>query len=231
MKTRLTLILSLLSAICLVAPVRAATPVPLDQLISTNGSLTVGDKKFSDFGFGGDTNKIRPSDILVETLMFPGGYLGLRFSGNMVANGTDLDFALFYSAQTTNGLPLITQIGQSFMLTGTGNGGFILIGESIFDLGFFVGSTVAHSSIGFADFVDPPGEPQLGDDLIVNPPLRKVWVTKDVHLFANDTNSTVGVLNLDQNYCQNILSLICGPNKVVECGTPWDFDPPTATNF
>src|SRR6185503_69994 len=71
-----------------------------------------------------------------------------------------------------------------------------------FDQGFFHGHVIAQSSIGFADFIDPPGEPIQGDRLVINPPLQKVWVTKDLHLIANDAQSSVGLTKVEQQFCQ-----------------------------
>ncbi len=214
----------------LATPVFAAGPVSLLQLIQTNGSLTEGDKLFSSFGFIGDSNRIATSNIFVETVSLPGGFLGLKFSGNMSASTPSLDFALFYSVETTNGLPLISEIGQSFVMSATGNGGFVLIGETVFDQGFFVGNNVAQSSIGFADQMDPAGEMVQGDQLIINPPKSKVWVTKDINLIAADSQSSVGLSNVIQVFCQNQIVINCPTNRTAACNTPFTFDEPTATN-
>src|SRR6185369_10566233 len=77
-----------------------AAPVPLKTLIDTHGTLTLGDKKFADFGFSGNVSQIDPATILVEVFGSPGCLGGLRFSGStMTAAGGPLDFELKYSVE------------------------------------------------------------------------------------------------------------------------------------
>jgi hypothetical protein len=120
----------------------------------------------------------------------------------MIAN-TFVDFKLQYRVSASAGL--IVSIGQAFNLTAPGSiGGQILIGEQVYS-GGFMGTTEAHSSVGFitnalGDFEDPIAE---GDDLIVSPGRSVLFIEKDVQL-APFTGGVVGTSILKQSFIQTV---------------------------
>src|ERR1700693_1278488 len=93
MSFRATSVLSVLAAVLVVSAVRAqdtSTSDTLQDLVQTNGSLTIGDKVFNNFDFfaSGLTN-FDPSQIRV-TASFSNGEYFLTWAGNMslVSGGT-----------------------------------------------------------------------------------------------------------------------------------------------
>ena len=187
------------------AGIASADTVPLSSLL-TGGTITIGDKTFGDFSFAcaaGDCSGegITPANISVEAFIDSGVYY-LQFTGDMIS-GSDsvIDFLLRYSVTASAGL--ITMIDQSFGLTSGGTGGTVAISEEVHS-GSFVGPQVALSNVSFVlvgDFEDPVAE--VGDDLIIDPGLSKVWVIKDINLDANE-GGLIGTSRLTQSFHQQV---------------------------
>lgn len=192
-----------------------AAPVNLATLLN-GGSITIGDKTFSDFGFA--SGQFQASDATVEATVDVGGIYHLTFSGPFLSVGmTPSDLSLRYSVATTTGLPLIYAIDQAFELTSSGTGGMVLIGETV-RRDSFVGAMVAQSSLAHVagspdmdDFEDPVAEPLTGDQLNISPALNKVYVTKDVFMMGL-RGGTVGPTKLIQSFHQL-------PTNVPEAGS------------
>lgn len=148
------------------------------------GELQVGDKIFADFAVTG----VDASSVTVVTIGdgTPGNEYGIQINGPFFSyGGTAVDYSFRYTVRTSSGEPLICAIGQSFNLTGFG---FVGIGETVFANGFGIGQPVAQSTVsynfGVGDISDPEGEVLSGDQLIINPSLNKVYVTKDILLVS-----------------------------------------------
>lgn len=175
------------SAIFAAANVANATSYNLGALIASGDSITIGDKIFDDFGFA--SAAFNANDATVTPTVESGVYY-LTFQGPWVVfNGAVADIAIKYTVATTSGQPLITAIGQSYVLSAGGAAGYILIGETV-RTGSFSGPVTAQSSLDFiagvsSDLEDPAAEPLTGDDLIVAPTEAKVYVTKDIFFGAN----------------------------------------------
>jgi len=155
-----------------------------------------GDKIFNGFSTGGSINE----NLVNVTGSQVGDTVFINFGGPFSTAGT-VDFQLFYHVTALAGL--IQSIDQSFNLTSQGTGGSVGIGETVYsDAGRnFI---VANSSIGFflvGDLNDPPGEPAQGDQLVINPALNQVWVSKDIFLHAND-GGLVGATIITQSFHQ-----------------------------
>ena len=182
-----------------------ASPVSLASLVN-GGSITIGDKTFSDFGFA--SAQFQVSDAFVDATVDSRGVYHLTFTGPFISyNSAPSDLSLKYSVATTSGLPLIIGIDQSFELTTGGAGGFVLIGETV-RRDSFMGPTVAQSSLahmtgfpGMDDFEDPIAEPLTGDQLLIQPGLAKVYVTKDVFTLGMP-GGMVGPSRLVQSFHQ-----------------------------
>jgi hypothetical protein len=178
----------------------------LGALISSGDSFTIGDKIFDDFGFA--SAQFNANDATVTPAIDGNGVYHLHFQGPWVAlPGQMADINLNYTVATTSGEPLIEAIGQSYVLSVAGGGGFNLIGETV-RTGSFAGPTTAQSSLSFVtgdpgltDLEDPVAEPLTGDDLIVNPTEAKLWVTKDIFFGANRTG-LIGPTTITQSYYQ-----------------------------
>lgn len=192
-----------------------AAPVNLASLLN-GGSITIGDKTFSDFGFA--SAQFQAADATVEATVDVGGIYHLTFAGPFLSVGvTPSDVSLRYSVATTTGLPLIYAIDQAFELTSSGAGGMVLIGETV-RRDSFIGTMVAQSSLahvagnpGLDDFEDPVAEPLTGDQLNISPALNKVYVTKDVFMMGLP-GGTVGPTKLIQSFHQL-------PTNVPEAGS------------
>ena len=206
---RLSRILGLaLVALIVCAGPAQADPISLASLL-TGGSIQLGDKTFSNFGFqclaGNCVGEgTVPANITVDAFIDAGtgGYV-LQFGGDMIS-ASFIDFKLQYRVSASAGL--IVAIGQSFNLTALGGGGSILIGEQVYSGGFAPGGTTeAHSSVGFVtnafgDFEDPAAE---GDDLLISPGRSVLFVEKDIQLAPN-TGGVVGTSILKQSFHQTV---------------------------
>src|SRR2546430_3541765 len=122
-------ILSLIVAVVLASAAfaSAATTDTLQDLATTGGSLTIGDKTFSNFSFfeNGLTN-FDPSKIQVTASVSNGVYF-LTWDGNMnlVSGGTaSADLVLKYSVTATGGL--IDAIDSSYTGSTQPAGGALL---------------------------------------------------------------------------------------------------------
>jgi hypothetical protein len=198
-----------LAALIVTAGAAQADPVALSTLLN-GGSVHIGDKTFTDFGFqclqgNCAAEGITPANITVDAFIDNAGVYILQFGGDMITSATPVDFKLQYSVAATAGL--IVMIDQSFNLTAVGAGGTIGIGEQVYSGGFPPGGvTEAFSSIGFAtgvggDFEDPVAE---GDDLFITPGRAKLYVEKDVNLAPLPGNIQLGTSILKQSFHQTV---------------------------
>jgi hypothetical protein len=150
----------------------------LQDLVRTGGSLQIGDKVFSNFNFvESGLTSFDPSKIQVTASMQDGIYY-LTWAGNMSlvsANGpASADLVLNYTVSATGGV--IDMIDQSYTGSAQPNGGtFLAVDETVRDSS---GRVVANSHLDAQDLSDPFAE--VGDNLNLNPALRRVSVTKDI---------------------------------------------------
>ena len=136
----------------------------------------------------------------MEARIDSNGVYYLEFQGAFAAlPGERNDWGLQYSAESTGAG--ISMIDQAYNLTG--GEGFVAVGETVWDQGFFQGNKVAQSTVTFNDPIDPPGESSQGDDLIIDPALKKVWVTKDIFVAATG-DSPVGATIISQSFHQPV---------------------------
>ena len=192
----------LMAGAVLASGVAQATLISLDTLMTQKQEIRIGDKVFSDWGFSGE-GPLTAAQIDVDAEQVNDNVYNLYFRGPIIAyNGQTLDYTLSYSVATASGKPLIVGIDQWFNLTAQGNTGIIGIGETVLDANQ---RTVAQSSVGYVfgvtDQEDPAGELIQGDQLVINPGLAKVWVTKDIALKAAP-GGMVGATWLRQSFHQ-----------------------------
>ena len=172
-------LLSVIAAGLLVSAGQATadTTDTLQHLVTTGGSLAIGDKVFSNFDyFASGLSNFNASQIQV-TATFSGGIYYLTWAGNMslVSGGSaTADLLLNYTVTALGGL--IDMIDQSY--TGSAQpsgGGFLSIDETV------RGSTsqiIANSHLDANDLSDPFAE--VGDNLFINPAQTTLHVTKDI---------------------------------------------------
>ncbi|MCE9616667.1 MAG: VPDSG-CTERM sorting domain-containing protein [Lentisphaerae bacterium] len=213
--------LVLAGVVALLATNGTAATYTMEQLMANGGDtpITIGDTVFSDWGF---TGPLDASSVDVTASMFDAGSYQLRFEGSFIDHFSAespgaTDYRIYYSVATTSGGPLLTDIGQSFNLTALGAGGVIGIGETVFASADHTGTAVAQSSIGYVygltDSSDPLAEIDQGDQLYIDPSLSKVWVTKDVNVYAAP-DSKVGATILYQNIAQKTSSVPDGASTL-----------------
>ena len=198
-----------LAAVALAAgSIAHAAPVNLGDLITSGGSLTLGDKIFADFHFG--SAGFSPNDATVNVHSDAAGTYFLTLQGPFVSQGAPADINFNYTVATTSGRPLIVAIDQAYVLSAGGTGGTILIGETVRSVAFN-GQTIAQSSLShysgdannpaITDTEDPDAEPLTGDQLVINPGVAKAWVTKDIFFMAN-RGGLVGPTTIIQSFHQ-----------------------------
>jgi hypothetical protein len=144
-----------------VAPV-GATPVTLDYLISTDGTITVDDKLFSDFGFSssgyGSFLPTGAAGINVEGSLVA-GLPGLSFTGGMLAIGSSyVDFLIEYTVTVLDPNLLISDIHLAYNGAFAGNG-FTNVVETVRDPASGIVLAQASVSNPPTDLSDPDAEP------------------------------------------------------------------------
>jgi len=181
----------LVASAALVQPAFAASVTMASIQASQSGCIQFGDKLFCGFSLTGPAF-VNPTNVLISgdpASGAAGDVVNITFSGAFSAGaGIANDWRLQYNVTALNGL--ITGIDQAFNAGANGNGGSINIAENVWSSAVFSGNPVAKSSVGcinaVCDQADPDAEPVTGDQLVINPPLKQVWVTKDIFLRGNE---------------------------------------------
>jgi hypothetical protein len=178
----------------------AQTTDNLQNLKDTGGSLTIGDKTFSNFDFhtSGLTN-FDASQIQV-TASFDSGVYYLTWAGDMSLVSSSPDTAhllLNYKVTATAGL--IDTIDQLYTGSAQPSGGaFLAIDETARDAN---GNLVANSHLEAHDLSDPFAE--AGDDLIIDPPQSVLNISKDIGFgISSDDGGFVTITEIRQSFHQ-----------------------------
>lgn len=126
------------AALVTVAPVHA---IPLGTLIDTNGTITVGDKQFTNFQLhdvtGQNSTPADPRNLDIQGFTNPIGEHGLRLSPFSVvlpnaASSAALIFSLEYDVTVTDPLFRLHDIHHAFSTTSNRGGGLSLITQAGF---------------------------------------------------------------------------------------------------
>lgn len=164
----------------------ASHAVPITTLLTgTGGTLTEGDKIFSDFTWSGPTG---PQGIEILGIN-EGGLYGIRIQGMSITDPGTYTWNLTYAVETALGSGmLISDVHQRYA---TGNGGNM---ASKVDEYVYANPShtllLAESHIAGYDQIDPPGE--LTDTLNLLYPRQKVWITKTITATLPDQTTTTG---------------------------------------
>lgn len=184
-----------------------ASPYNLGSLISSNGSISIGDKLFADFGFS--STQFDPNDGTVSVALEPNGTYRVTVQGPWVSvlNPSGSSLVLQYTVEATQPNSRISEIGQAYVLSAAGTGGTISVDEKVRQ-GSFAGSVAAQSLLSYAsgtpstlDLEDPVAEPVQGDQLFVTPLLSKVYVTTTIQM-NSEPRGMVGATTFVQTFRQ-----------------------------
>ena len=170
----------------------------------SDGTLTIGDKTFSNFGYLGSDGAgaalaSQAADLTVTASILNGIYY-LDFAGGIVVNNSqgsrDLlgDLVLTYTVTANRGL--INMIDQNFTPNGTLAFGQIIIGETVINNGVIVGDSVL--TLTPNDLSDPAQE--AGDNLSFAG-AHQLAVTKDIVIIAY-AGQLVGLSDVAQSFHQ-----------------------------
>ncbi len=169
----------------------------LQDLISNDGSLVVGDKLFNDFSVtmgGSFLGSLAASNITVTGMQDGYGY-GIQITGPLAAGGSIADLTLGYDVSIVTNLPLsISEVHMLFdgaLIPGDANG-FAEVTETVTTNGLFVGQLGVYVSATAT---------QMEDSLAITPPNRMVMLSKNVELYAQ-VGSYSTISTIDQTFSQ-----------------------------
>jgi hypothetical protein len=178
----------------------------LAGLVANNGTLTIGDKTFSNFGWAaslGDAIELnaQAAGLTVSAFIGLDGVYYLDFAGGLVVNNlggnSSLlgDLKLTYTVTANPGS--INMIDQLYTPNATPASGQIIIGETVKNnQGIIVGNSTL--TLNPTDLSDPQAE--AGDNLnFTGEP--QLFVVKDILIAANAGNA-VGLSDVRQSFHQ-----------------------------
>ncbi|MGD0745807.1 MAG: PEP-CTERM sorting domain-containing protein [Verrucomicrobiota bacterium] len=174
----------------------------LADLADHGGTLSIGDKTFSGFGYfaSSDLTSFDPTQIRVEASIGSDGLYYLTWSGNiaLATFGTaTADLKLNYIVMASAGV--ISMIDQAY--TGSAQGGGLLAIDETVSTGNFGGPIVGHSHLDAFDVSDPPTE--MNDLINLTPPETFLYVTKDISLaVVSPGGSLVTISQVAQSFHQ-----------------------------
>ena len=188
-----------------------ADAISLSDLIGSNGTITVDDKIFSNFslvvsrpdldqdtpGLQNDSGPADATGINVTALSIDATHQQLTFSGGFYAGfgegggAGEADYLIGYTVSTTNGLPLIHDIGLSFNGVVTSPRAFANVVEQAFVNGNLVGTV----------FVNTPSNLGTNSLILTGGPFTSVNVQKDIQLIAQ-AGGQVSISAINQTISQ-----------------------------
>ena len=197
---------------------KAVSVDTLANLVNNNGTLTIDDKVFSDFGYqASGLSSFNPAGIVVTATQL-GDVEYLTWTGNMSVvgpAGTTADLLLTYTVTALHGHKIDT-IDQFFVGNSVPSGtGLLSIDELVLNANN--NTPVASSHLEIGDISDPPGEGIQGDDLIINPALSKLNVIKDIGYGITARNGGLVMISaVRQSFHQPPIEII---TRIPETGT------------
>lgn len=189
---------SLLALTGLAASAPGAQATLLSTLISGGGTITDGDKVFSNFSCvgTGQTNGCNALDVSALS----GSSIGLAFNGGLVANGAGgvQDTVIGYHVAVTDPLQAISQLSLSFngaIQNATSvNDASVSVTEQAKSGGTIVGQINVSAPV---DLQDPPFEGIF--DIPLNGKFTQLDVTKDILIstFKDGVSGTISLIEQD----------------------------------
>jgi hypothetical protein len=165
-------------------------PRSLGSLIDDGGTITDGDKVFSDFSYAASGSAPSADEIAVIPFTNGAGEYGIQFSGSFVASGSQNgDAAISYLVTVTDPLWRIDD-ATAFSIGSAINGGFWDVSETLFS---------GTSAIGTLTTFNDSNDGQLSDHTTFDP-VTSILVVKDVGFHGGGGIADLSVL--DQNFSQ-----------------------------
>jgi hypothetical protein len=156
----------------------------LADLAAQGGTLSIGDKSFTDFSYQAfDLTSFDPAQIQVTASIGSDGVYYLTWSGNVAwatLSTAVADLKLNYSVMASGGS--IVMIDQTYTGSAQPAGSTFLAVDETASTGSFGGPIVGQSHLTAYDVTDPPAENT--DELAIVPPQTILYVTKDIGLAA-----------------------------------------------
>lgn len=212
-------------AACTVAG--SAQAALLSDLIANRSTITAGDKVFADWSFifqeSSDPRDNLAQKIDVVGIDEPGADYGLRFSVldgafNVTGDGIYgfLDFKFGFSVTAT--APGMRISGSTLAFDSGGGAFYSLTVDREYDVGVYVRETVGTSAadddlaimdIEFSRLQSESGDPPIPDQSFVKlsdsagfDPQSKVWITKNILVWAVDDTDQAGLFGFEQRFSQ-----------------------------
>lgn len=163
------------------------------------GSLSIGDKVFSDFGFHAvGLTSFDASEIQVTASIGNDGVYYLTWNGNIGLAGIGVQVADLLLSYTVTANPgSIVMIDQNY--TGSTQYGALAIDETAKIDG---GAVVGFSHLQVGDLSDPDLDPfnagDQNDILNINPAQHVLYVTKDISLAIAPPEGQIGLTTISQ---------------------------------
>lgn len=179
----------------------SAFAVSLQNLVDNNGSISIGDKTFSNFGYhavglsGFDANQINVTASVDGAGVY---YLTWQGSIALLSGGfATADLLLNYRVTANPGV--ITSIDQFYAGSVQGGIGFIAIDEIVRN----GASVLANSHLQADDLSDEWNLTEPGDQLTVNPGQHVLDVTKDIG-FGLLNGGFITISEVSQSFHQSV---------------------------
>lgn len=180
-----------------------AEAIPLSTLITDSGTLTVGDKVFSDFSFhltstSGSFGPTDASGISVFGTSIDPTHQQLTFAGGLFAGSgaggpaSSADYQIGYTVTTTTGAPLIHDIALSFNAVVEAPTANASVTEQAFAGGNIVGTI----------FVNTPNNLGTNSTILNGGPYSSVSIQKDILLTA-DAGGRTALSAINQTISQS----------------------------
>jgi hypothetical protein len=196
--------LAVAGCLAVVGDVALASSISLDALILDHGSVSSGDKLFSDFFYSNSDGLLPSSGIMVDYSISSGGNYGIEFTGTGVApafsiSGANVtaNAALGYTVTVTDPAALITD--GHLTITGgvTGAQSYAFISETLDPLTGAGKSMTAYYNVG--------GD-QTSDSVDLDAPgTTEVGVTKNLSLQdGGDPSDSSTVATIGQFFSQSV---------------------------
>jgi hypothetical protein len=179
----------------------------LSDLGPGGGTLTIGDKTFSDFIWSPSPGAPAADQISVNTLQFAANEYGIELQGPMSVGGINsIDMGLTYTVTVAPGGGLINDLYNSVVAGVSLGDGTVDVSENL-HAGGLAGPIVGHSSVGMSVVggvvtyhpQSPPG--QLGDTLVFAPQ-QVITVQKDIFLSGLSDQTVASATIIDQGFSE-----------------------------
>jgi hypothetical protein len=208
-RKRLIAIFAVTTMVAMIQTAQASVTDSLGDLVSSGGSLTIGDKTFSNFGWQAslaDASALSSQAAgLTVTASILNGIYYLDFAGALTVNNRggmgDLlgDLNLTYTVTVNNPGSAINMIDQNYTPNGTLAFGQTIIGETVRNnQGIIVGNSTL--TLTPNDLSDPTGE--AGDNLNFAGE-HQLAVIKDILIDAF-AGQIVGLSDVEQSFHQTV---------------------------